>query len=115
MLDAKRLNDLNPDYTNPSVKLVKNCEVRLFQRPDDCIHKGYDRQAELDLSSPHSFMSNFEPLTRTYVSDIKEDTIGFEDYTEPVKDLINSFLESEHPRFLVVPSEPRMVMLSKTE
>lgn len=109
VLDARRLQYLNPDYANPSVKLVRNCEVRLFQRPDDCIHKGYDRQAELDLSSPNSFISNFEPLTRAQVSEILEDTIGFEDYTQPVKDLIEGFLASSKPRYLVVPSEPRLV------
>ncbi|MCB0685788.1 MAG: hypothetical protein KDC53_04665 [Saprospiraceae bacterium] len=109
VLSSKNLKYLNPDYQNPSVKLVKNCEARLFQRPDDCIHKGYDRQAELDLSSPHSFISNFEPLTRAQVLKIKEDTIGFEDYTEPVKDLIDNFLKSDKPRYLVVPSEPRIV------
>ncbi len=109
VIDSKRLKYLNPDCTNPSVKLVKNCEARLFQRPDDCIHNGYDRQAELDLSSPNSFISNFEPLTRTHVTTIQEDTIGFEDYTRPVKDLINGFLEGSNPRFLVVSSEPRLV------
>ncbi|MBK8505539.1 MAG: hypothetical protein IPL46_27080 [Saprospiraceae bacterium] len=109
VLAASRLEYLNPDYTNPSVKLVKNCEARLFQRPDDCIHKGYDRQAELDLSSPNSFISNFEPLNRTQVTAIQEDTIGFEDYTLPVKKLIGQFLEGDQPKYLVVPSEPRMV------
>ncbi|MCB0669466.1 MAG: hypothetical protein KDC80_26760 [Saprospiraceae bacterium] len=109
VLDANRLKYLNPDYPNKSVKLVKNCEARLFQRPDDCVHKGYDRQAELDLSSPHSFISNFEPLTRTKVTEIKEDTIEFEDYTDPVKDLIDHFLESDRPKYLVVPSEPRLI------
>ena len=33
-------------YDNPSVKLVENCEYRLFQRPDDAIHRGYDKQTE---------------------------------------------------------------------
>jgi hypothetical protein len=49
-----------------------------FQRPDDCIHKGYDRQAESDLSSPNTFLSNFEPLTRDQVHEIKDDSIGFD-------------------------------------
>ncbi|MDH3648820.1 MAG: hypothetical protein OEQ53_04010 [Saprospiraceae bacterium] len=109
VLDAKRLSNLNPDYTNPSVKLVKNCEVRLFQRPDDCIHKGYDRQAEQDLSSPNSFISNFEPLTRKEVIAIQQDIIGFEDYTLPVQELILNYLRNEEPKYLVVPSEPRLV------
>ncbi len=109
ILDAGRLNHLNPECDNPSVKLVKNCEARLFQRPDDCIHKGYDRQAEADLSSPNSFISNFEPLSRTQVQAIKDDTIGFEHYTQPVKQMINAFLNGDNPKFLVVPSEPRIV------
>ncbi len=109
ILDSKKLENLNPEYSNPSVKIVENCEARLFQRPDDCIIKGYDKQGEKDLSSPNTFLSNFEPLTRQQVQDIKEDTIGFELYTQPVKDLINNFLQSEGPEFLVVPSEPRLV------
>lgn len=109
VLQSKSLEYLNPDYQNTSFKLLKNCESRLFQRPDDCIHKGYDRQAELDLSSPNTFLSNFEPLTRDQVREIKEDAIGFDLYTQPVKDLINNFLESESPKYLVIPSEPRLV------
>lgn len=109
VLDAKSLPNLNPEYKNPSVKLVKNCESRLFQRPDDCIIKGYDKQGEKDLSSPDTFLSNFEPLTREQVKEIKDDSIGFELYTEPVRNLINDFLESDKPEYLVVPSEPRLV------
>ncbi len=109
VLDAKKLEYLNPDYKNPSVKILKNCEARLFQRPDDCIHKGYDKQAEKDLSSPNTFISNFEPLNKEQVKAIKEDAIGFDLYTQPVKDLINEFLENERPEYLVIPSEPRLV------
>jgi len=109
VLRSDQLSDLNPNYPNPSVKMVTNCEARLFQRPDDCVIKGYDKQAEKDLSSPNTFLSNFEPLTRKEVQKIKEDTIGFDYYTQPVKDLINNFLESEEPEYLVVPSEPRLV------
>lgn len=110
VVDASKLEYLNSAYPNDaSVKIVKNCESRLFQRPDDCVIKGYDKQGEADLSSPNTFISNFEPLTREQVIDIKEDSIGFELYTQPVKDLINNFLASDKPEFLVVPSEPRIV------
>ncbi len=109
VIGADKLEYLSDMYTNPSVKLIKNCESRLFQRPDDCVHKGYDKQGEKDLSTPGTFLSNFEPLTRKQVKDIKEDAIGFELYTQPVKDLINNFLESDTPEYLVVPSEPRIV------
>ena len=33
-----------------SYKLVENCEDLLFQRPDDAIHRGYDKQAERDIA-----------------------------------------------------------------
>lgn len=110
VLKADKLNDLNPDYSkHDSVKILQNCESRLFQRPDDCVIKGYDKQGEADLSSPNTFLSNFEPLKREQVQEIKDDTIGFELYTQPVKDLINDFLSSSKPEYLVVPSEPRIV------
>ena len=46
-----------------SVKLVANCETLLFQRPDEAIHRGVDKQAEADISSPGTLLSNYEPLT----------------------------------------------------
>jgi len=109
VLPAVRLSGLNPGYHNPSVKMLANCESRLFQRPDDCIVKGYDKQAEKDLSSPNTFLSNFEPLIKEDVRKIKEDTIGFDYYTCPVKELIDHFLDDSGAEYLVVPSEPRLV------
>lgn len=109
VLNKNQLSNLNPNYQNESVKLITNCESRLFQRPDDCVHKGYDKQGEKDLSSPYTFLSNFEPLNREQVREIKDDTIGFDLYTQPVKDLINNFLNNIKPEYLVVPSEARLV------
>ena len=43
----------------------QNAESLLFQRPDDAIHRGYDKQTERDMSKPGTFVSNFEPLTRS--------------------------------------------------
>ena len=45
-----------------SLKFVKNCEYRLFQRPDEAIHPGLDKQTESDLAQSENFISNFEPL-----------------------------------------------------
>ncbi|MGE4586100.1 MAG: hypothetical protein AB7D05_02030, partial [Mangrovibacterium sp.] len=92
VLPANRLEGLNPQYSSFSVKLLTNCESRLFQRPDDCVVRGYDRQAEKDLSSPNSFLSNFEPLTQEQVRKIREDTMGFDYYSQPVKNLIKQIL-----------------------
>jgi hypothetical protein len=52
-----------PDASAASVKFVANCENRLFQRPDDAIHRGYDKQTEKDFSRTDNFFSNYEPLT----------------------------------------------------
>ena len=46
-----------------SYKFSVNCEARLFQRPDDAIHRGLDHQTEADLARSDNFVSNFEPLT----------------------------------------------------
>ncbi len=50
---ARVLNHLDPEYHNASVKLVANCETLLFQRPDDAIHRGFDKDAEADIASPN--------------------------------------------------------------
>ena len=55
------------------------------QRPDDAIHRGYDKLTEWDMSKPGNFISNFEPLNRTRIKDLVEDVIGFEKYTEPMQ------------------------------
>ena len=46
-----------PDGTdkNLSVKFAQNCEQRLFQRPDDAIHRGYDKVAENDFVAAGQF------------------------------------------------------------
>ncbi len=62
VLPRESLTDLDPEYPNPSVKLVANCERRLFQRPDDAIRRGADRQAEADIAGPGNFFSNYEPF-----------------------------------------------------
>lgn len=103
------LENLSPAYSNPSVKIVKNCENRLFQRPDDAIHRGYDKQAEEDLSADNAFLSNYEPLTREEAKEIVEDAVGFEQYTEPMKELILSFIKDNDVEFLAVSSHPRIV------
>ena len=38
-----------PGLQAASYKFAINCESRLFQRPDDAIHRGLDRQTEADL------------------------------------------------------------------
>ena len=56
------LKEIGHGHFKESAKFVHNCEYRLFQRPDDAIHRGFDKQTEKDLSRPGNFISNFECL-----------------------------------------------------
>lgn len=102
------LEHLNPDYANPSVKFTENCEFRFFQRPDEAVNRGYDKQAEHDLSTSPVFVSNFEPFPREEAHAFRERTLEFTEYTQPVKDLIDSVIADENCRFFVVSSNPRI-------
>ncbi|MGO4956617.1 hypothetical protein ACTQ49_04980 [Luteococcus sp. Sow4_B9] len=101
------------ETTDPvSAKYVQNCEQLLFQRPDDAIHRGYDKQTELDMSGDDSFISNFHPLTREEAREIVADAPGLSAFTEPMRQRIIRFAQGaddERPLFLAVSSEPRIV------
>jgi len=101
--------ELNPRYKNPSIKLVKNCESRLFQRPDDAINRGLDTQTELDLSGHGNFISNFEPLSRKDAQEQVEDAINFQDYSRPMQKLICAAAEAEDDEYFVSSAHPRIV------
>ena len=103
------LAHLDSEYSNPSVKLVQNCETLLFQRPDDAIHRGFDAQAEADLAAPGNFISNFEPLTQEMAKAIVDHVAEFDRYTEPMKTMIADFVATGRPGFVVSSAHPRMV------
>jgi hypothetical protein len=109
VVPAAALAGLNPSYPNASVKFVQNCEYRLFQRPDDAIHRGYDKVTEHDLIQPGNFLSNFEPLTPRDARELLEDAIGFVKFTEPVQDFIREVAETGQPAFFVSSAHPRLV------
>jgi len=100
---------LNPQYKNKSIKIVRNCENRLFQRPDDAVIRGFDSQAESDLAEDGNFISNFEPLTRKDAQDLVEDAIGFQDFTKPMQDLITKAEEGTDGEYFVSSAHPRIV------
>jgi len=106
---ADTIKHLNPDYEAQSVKLVHNCETRLFQRPDDAIHRGMDKQTESDLAGEDNFISNFEPLTPEDANQIIEDVVNFELFTPPMKKLINKAARSEPDSYFVSSAHPRLV------
>jgi hypothetical protein len=103
------LNGLDPRYGNPSVKILRNCEARLFQRPDDAIHRGFDEQAESDIASEGTFLSNFEPLSRAQVQGLLDKVVEFDEYTEPVKRLLREFAFADTPEWAVSSAHPRVV------
>lgn len=103
------LPGLNPDYKNPSVKFIHNCEYRLFQRPDEAIHRGYDKQTEADLAAPGNFISNFEPLNQQDARDLIDDSIGFVEFTPAMQNLIRAAATEDKPAYFVSSAHPRMV------
>ena len=88
---------------------MHNCESALFQRPDEAIVRGYDRNTERDFSRPGNFFSNYEPLDREAARAVVEDTIGFDAFTEPVRAIFEEFLAAGRPDYLASPAHPRLV------
>ncbi len=91
-----------------SVKLVTNCEFRLFQRPDDAILPGYDKQTEINMSEPGNFIANFEPLNKEKLSTIVEDVLTMSKFTSPMAKLLNQAYQDE-TGFVVSSAHPRIV------
>ncbi len=109
VLPSKSLNNLDPEYQKLSVKLVSNCETLLFQRPDDAIYRGFDKDAEADIAAGGIFISNFEPLTPRDVQAIADEVVEFDKYTLPMKRLLNDFLSNGSSGFVVSSAHPRIV------
>jgi hypothetical protein len=114
VLPREALNDLDPGYGNPSVKLVANCERVLFQRPDDAIHRGVDVQAEADIAGPGNFLSNFEPITLDGARALVEHVVEFDQYSDPMKVLLESFVERPETDYVVSSAHPRVVNGKRT-
>lgn len=109
VVPTEKLDFLNSNYDNKSLKFVDNCEYRFFQRPDEAIHRGYDKQAESDLSSPNSFISNYEPLTVKDAKELMEDAIGFDKFTKPMQDLIIDVAKGDNAEYFISSAHPRIV------
>jgi len=98
------------DYSQPAAyKFAENCEYRLFQRPDDAIHRGFDKQAEADLARQDvNFISNFEPLSREQVDEMVTKVVDFDAFTEPMKRLLRSVGQGESG-YIVCSDNPRRI------
>ena len=109
IVPVSRLEYLSPDFHYPAAKFTYNCEFRFFQRPDEAIHRGYDKQAETDLATPNTFISNFEPLTVQDAREIMDNAIEFDKYTRPMKELIKDVVKKKDCTYFVSSSHPRIV------
>ncbi|HET6438202.1 MAG TPA: hypothetical protein VFG59_09085 [Anaeromyxobacter sp.] len=109
VLPSERVAAPGEVLPHPSVKLVENCEALLFQRPDDAIHRGYDLQAEADIASPGTLLSNFEPLEREQVQALHDQVVEFDLYSEPMRRLLEAFLREPRADYVVSSAHPRLV------
>jgi phosphoenolpyruvate carboxykinase (diphosphate) len=109
VIPGHRLGGLGED-ADPSLsyKFVKNCEYRLFQRPDDAIHRGLDKNTELDLSHGGNFISNFEPLTRDQVAEMARKVVDFDAFSAPMQKMLRDAIESQSS-YVVCSANPRRV------
>ncbi len=93
VVPAKRLINMPEKNKHECIKLVKNCEYRLFQRPDDAVIKGFDKQTELEMSMPDNFVANYQPLTNDILKELTEDQVEFDKYTPPMRNFLLDSLE----------------------
>ena len=116
VVPASQVKGLSETIVNPSVKIVENCENRFFQRPDDAVHRGLDKQAEKDLGSQGNFICNFEPLKKTDAVELFEKTVGFYAYSEPIQKIIKDFVkEGKDDEYFISSAHPRIVKGSPTK
>jgi len=109
VLPRGSLTGLDPAYAHPSVKLTANCERLLFQRPDDAIHRGVDKQAEADIAGDGNFFSNFEPITAQSARALVDHVAEFDQYTEPMKRRLEEFVRQPQTDYAVSSAHPRLV------
>ncbi len=93
--------------SSASVKLTRNCERRLFQRPDDAITPGYDKQTEFDMAQPGNFIANFEPLSGTSLAMEVNNVMRLHTYTAPMRDLLVGAARAGQA--VVSSAQPRLV------
>ncbi|HSC86207.1 MAG TPA: hypothetical protein VLC09_03010 [Polyangiaceae bacterium] len=108
IVPRRQLPGLPAEYSgHESLKLAENCEFRLFQRPDDAIHPGYDKQTEKDMSDPGLFVSNFQPLSAGDAREAVERVDLFQLFTQPMKDHLVKAETSDN--FNICSAKPRIV------
>ena len=110
VVPARDLEDL-PWWADPklSLKFVRNCEARFFQRPDDAVIRGYDKKAEEDLARPDNFISNFDPLSRQKARRMVEKSVSFSEYTPAMRNFIEAAADDPACQWFVASDKLRIV------
>ena len=108
VVPARSLNHLAEGEKFESCKFVINSEYRLFQRPDDAIVRGLDKQTEADLSRPGNFISNFEPLTNQQVREMSKYVVDFDAFSAPMQEMLKAAEES-NSSYVVCSANPRQI------
>ncbi len=106
VVPSNQLHHLPPGKQAVSHKFSVNCEYRLFQRPDDAVHRGLDRQTESDMARSDNFLSNFEPLASEQVRAIVDRVTEFDAFSPPMRALLSASTESGT---VVCSANPRLV------
>jgi hypothetical protein len=101
VVGGEQLNRISPNQhfaQNRSYKLTSNCEYRYFQRPDDAVFPGVDKKGEDDLGrmDGKTLISNFEPISREFCKQLKDDVMTMEKYTQPMQNVVTSFANGEN-------------------
>jgi hypothetical protein len=68
-----------------------------------------DKDAEADMASPGLFCSNFEPLTVDDARAIVNRIVDFDQYSDPMKTLLASFVAAPQTKYVVSSAHPRVV------
>ena len=110
VVPSDRLEKLPWWVSEPSIKFIENCENRLFQRPDDAIVPGYDKQTETDFSQDGNFYSNYHPLDKAELSEVIEDFDEFGRFTAPMREaILEANGADEGPGYFICNAEPRRI------
>ena len=109
VVPAERLATLPPGTTTPAYKFADNCESRLFQRPDDAIHRGLDRQTEADMARPGQLRLQLRAARRAeQARAMVEDVVEFDEFTPPMQQR-SSRPPRRAPGYVVCSANPRLV------
>jgi phosphoenolpyruvate carboxykinase (diphosphate) len=109
LVPVDRVTGLSGMDKGATLKFVQNCEQRLFQRPDDAIHRGYDKQTEADFARLDNFFSNYEPLKTKEAGGLVADAMHFYEFTQPIQSLIRNVAAAGKPDYFVSTAHPRIV------